>query len=116
MAWPANRHDIIMLEIKKGRDNTYSFVVCSSHGQPLLESFAFNDSVEIQRTLQELRPRIRHPDIFERQTDHEGRFRFALKDVNGRILGLSKPYGSEAGMENGIANTRDGLLSDNLKG
>lgn len=82
----------------------------------MLESISFNDAVEIQRTLRELRPRIKHPDIFERQTDHEGRFRFALKDANGRILGLSKPYGSEAGMENGIANTRDGLLSDNLQG
>ncbi|MBU3024629.1 YegP family protein [Zobellia galactanivorans] len=46
---------------------------------------------------------------FERKTNHDGQFLFYLKDANGQILGHSLPYGSEAGMENGIKNLINSL-------
>ena len=105
-----------MLEIRKEGENTFKFVVRSAQGQALLESVSFEGTKEVHTALKNLKPRVRQPDSFERQTDHEGRFRFALKDSSGRILGRSSPYGSEAGMENGISNTRKSILSGKLKG
>lgn len=104
-----------MLEIRQESEHGFKFVVRSAHGQALLESVSFEDSKQAHNALENLKPRIRQPDSFERQTDHEGRFRFALKDSNGRILGRSQAYGSEAGMENGIVNARNSILAGYLK-
>jgi len=43
---------------------------------------------------------------FERKTNHKGEFQFSLKDSDGKIIGHSQNYNSEAGMENGIKNLR----------
>ena len=104
-----------MIEIQKEGENSYKFVIRSNHGQPLMESVSFPDSKEVHQALETIKPLVRQPATFERQTDHEGRFRFALKDPSGKVLGRSNAYGSEAGMENGIINTRNSILSGDLE-
>ncbi len=47
------------------------------------------------------------PGKFERKTNHSGAFMFSLKDENGKIVGYSQCYNSEAGMENGIKNLKN---------
>ena len=102
-----------MLEIRKDRDK-YRFVIKSGAGHQLLESVDFADEKELHTCLDQLRKRLRSPSCFERRTVHNGRFQFSLKDSNGRILGRSKLYRSEAGMENGIKNTRFGFFDSDL--
>lgn len=99
-----------MLKIENKGNAHYCFVVESSQGNPLFESEPFENQEDVKQALATLKKRVRHPGCFERQTDHEGHFRFALKDPAGNMLGRSKPYSSEAGMENGIRNTQLGIL------
>ncbi|MDG1573043.1 YegP family protein [Robiginitalea sp. M366] len=98
-----------MLEIKKDQAGHYSFVVKSPQGHPLLESVPFPDPEAVQQQVAQLRPQVQNPAIVERTTGHDGKFRFALKNAEGAVLGHSQAYSSEAGMENGIKNTLNGL-------
>ena len=80
----------------------------------LLESVDFSDEQELHACLDQLRPRLASPGSFERKTVHSGKFQFTLKDRSGRAVGHSELYQSEAGMENGIKNTRFGFLESDL--
>lgn len=98
-----------MLEIKKIKDR-YRFVVSSRQGNPLLESVDFASESELRDCLGRIRSRLASPGCFERKTVHSGQFQFHLRDPGGRVVGHSALYRSEAGMENGIRNTRSGFL------
>lgn len=95
-----------MIVVKKSKDNSYRFKLKTREGNTLFNSIAFESKEEIQKTLKKLNPLIDRHSVFERRTDHEGKFLFHLKDLNGRPIGNSKRYGSEAGMENGIKNLK----------
>lgn len=95
-----------MIEIRKSEDNTYQFTLKTSDGITLLNSIDFDSEEEVQQTVQNLNPILERQSVFERRTDHEGKFLFKLKDLNGRVIGNSQRYSSEAGMENGIKNLK----------
>lgn len=100
-----------MLEFRKNKEGTFSFVVKSPQGHQLLESVPFANAAEARRQATALLPVLKNPGVVERTTDHQGAFRFALKGPDGSTLGHSQAYRSEAGMENGIVNTLKGLAS-----
>ncbi|MBT8280616.1 MAG: YegP family protein [Muriicola sp.] len=96
-----------MIEVKKDNKNLYSFVVTAKGGNSILQSVSFASKEELDATLEKLPPLVSKPYVFERKTSHTGKFHFTLKDQNGRTIGTSKEYTSEAGMENGIVNFRN---------
>lgn len=93
-----------MVEINKENDR-FHFVVRSGQGHALLKSVAFGSRKEMETCIREVRLRLGNPACFERMTNHNGKFRFSLKSPQGKTLGHSALYSSEAGMENGIKNT-----------
>nr|WP_256470400.1 YegP family protein [Robiginitalea marina] len=93
------------MEVQENGNNGYRFLVKSREGHLLLESVGFSTLSEVRACLSEVRGHLGSPACFERRTNHRGQFQFALKSLNGRVLGFSGPYRSEAGMENGIKNT-----------
>ncbi|MEK6154225.1 YegP family protein [Flavobacteriaceae bacterium 3-367] len=95
-----------MIEIKKEKDNTYRFNLRTTGGKILLKSVHFPDKETIRKTVVGLSPMMESASVFERKTDHSGKFLFNLKDPNGKIIGSSQTYSSEAGMENGIKNLK----------
>ncbi|MEX0291580.1 MAG: DUF1508 domain-containing protein [Flavobacteriaceae bacterium] len=95
-----------MIEIKKGTDNTYQFKLTTSDGNTLLNSIYFETKAEAQKTVENLNPLLERQTVFERRTDHDGKFLFKLKDLDGKVIGSSLRYSSEAGMENGIKNLK----------
>ena len=95
-----------MIEINKGEDNTFQFSLKSAEGQTLLQSIDFDSEAEIKRTVSGLKPLALKAHSIERKTNYDGYFLFNLKDENGKIIGNSSLYDSEAGMENGISNFR----------
>ncbi len=95
-----------MIEIKKHNEDTYRFRVNSATGNIILESIDFQNIEDIKKSVEELRVSIKKREIFERKTDHNGKFLFHLKSKEGRHIGSSLLYGSEAGMENGIKNLK----------
>ncbi len=100
-----------MIEIKKRKDNTYRFSLKTKTGNTLLKSVNFSSQEEIKKTIADLNPFLEHQMVFERRTDHNGKFLFNLKDRNGKIIGNSQLYSSEAGMENGIKNLKNNIIS-----
>ena len=100
-----------MIEIKKGKNNTFQFKLKTLDGNTLLNSVDFESEEEVQRTVKNLNPLLERQSVFERRTDHEGNFLFNLKDQNGKVIGKSQRYGSEAGMENGIKNLKNRIAN-----
>ncbi len=100
-----------MIEIKKDKNNTYCFSLKTISGSTLLTSVSFSNKEEIKKTFLDFNPIAQHENIFERKTNHNGEFLFNLKDRKGNIIGSSQLYSSEAGMENGIKNTKNSLTN-----
>ncbi len=100
-----------MIRIQKDKDNQYSFVVTAKSGNSLLHSIPFASRKDLDATVKELQPLVKRTSVFERQTSHSGKFQFALKNQEGSVIAMSKPYSSEAGMENGITNLRKRISS-----
>ncbi len=100
-----------MLDFLDEPDGACRFVVKSEQGHPLLESITFPDRDKARDAIRRLKPAVLDPVSFERRTDHRGRFQFSLRDPGGQTLGYSQFYRSEAGMENGITNTRSRLAA-----
>lgn len=100
-----------MIEIRKSKKNTYRFYLKTSDGNTLFRSVDFVSEEEVKKTVKNLSPLASRQAVFERKTNYNGKFLFNLKDNTGRIIGKSTLYGSEAGMENGIANIRHTLAT-----
>lgn len=100
-----------MIEIKKEGDHAFHFYLKSGEGNTLLKSIAFTTREALDKVLAQLPSLIEDHVVVERQTTHSGKFLFQLKNLNGKIIGQSQLYGSEAGMENGIKNLRNRIAS-----
>lgn len=93
-----------MIEIKKEISNNYIFILKAESGHTLLNSVTFPDKKIAKDIVQSLNKISIGRNTFERKTNHNGEFLFSMKDMNGKIIGNSQFYQSEAGMENGIKN------------
>jgi uncharacterized protein YegP (UPF0339 family) len=95
-----------MIELEKDTNNSYRFSIKAGDGNSLLNSIPFSNKEDANNTIKKLSPLMTRQAVFERKTDHAGKFMFALKDTNGSVIGTSQRYSSEAGMENGIKNVK----------
>ncbi|MEJ1222061.1 YegP family protein [Sediminicola sp. 1XM1-17] len=95
-----------MIQIKKHKENSYRFSVNTSSGSTILESIDFSNIEDVKKSVAELQGALNERKIFERKTDHSGKFLFLLKNKEGQLIGSSQLYSSEAGMENGIKNLK----------
>ncbi len=100
-----------MIEIHQDKDNSYRFSLKTKSGHTLLNSVTFLSKSEVNKVIADLNTLLDEQSIFERKTDHSGKFLFNLKDRDGKIIGNSLLYGSEAGMENGIKNIKNRIAS-----
>ena len=100
-----------MIAIKKDSNNKYSFNFKAKSGRILLNSIPFNNKLEITKTVNELKSNNDRELVFERKTNFDGKFLFNLKNKQGQLIGSSKLYDSEAGLENGINNAKDSINS-----
>ena len=89
-----------MVEIVENGSGEYQLNFKSPNGSLLLKSTLFKSKAEAESILSSA---IAKP-IFERKTNHQGKFVISLKTANGEQIGQSNTYSSEAGMENGIKN------------
>lgn len=100
-----------MIKFHTDSDDNFSFSLRADNGSILLNSVTFSDKSEMDKTLRKLNTIDLSRNHFERKTNTEGRFLFLLKDDSGQLIGRSNPFDSEAGMENGIKNLREGMKS-----
>ena len=105
-----------MIELTKENDSGYRFRITSESGHVLLKSILFIDENKAKNSARELPKITSAQNVFERKTNHEGKFLFNLKNTNGELIGQSQLYSSEAGMENGIKNLKNRIATiDTLK-
>ena len=95
-----------MVEILENSSGEYQLHFKSSNGNLLLKSVSFKNEAEAKGVLNQT---FSNP-IFERTTDHQGKFIIHLKTKTGERVGQSNTYSSEAGMENGIKNLKETIL------
>lgn len=95
-----------MIEIHTDTAGNHRFSLKSESGNTLLTSIAFSDKTEMKNVIRKLGATSVTRNNFERKTNTEGKFLFSLNGDDGRTVGHSEPYDSEAGMENGIINLR----------
>jgi uncharacterized protein YegP (UPF0339 family) len=100
-----------MIEIKKRDSGKFSFDLKTQGGHTLLKSVDFTDQREAQNIVKSLNPQAKNSIRFERKTNHDGKFLFNLKNSGGKLIGHSLLYTSEAGMENGITNLENTIIS-----
>lgn len=101
-----------MIEIGKKKDGLYDFTLKSANGRTLLKSVPFSNEDDINKTLNQFKAQKNASDkFFERKTNTEGKFLIELKNHDGKTIGSSGLYSSEAGMENGILNILNSLES-----
>ncbi len=100
-----------MIELNYTLNQACSFKLKNEKGHTLLKSVNFNSEEELKATVSNLKTIINSPSKFERKTNNQGNFLFSLKGDNGKVIGNSKKYNSEAGMENGIKNLKNILQS-----
>ena len=91
-----------MYEIRKEKENTYRFLLKTLQGRTLLNSVDFGSEKEARESLRKLIPDSERSMRVERKTNYNGKFLFSLRDRQGKIIGKSGLFSSEAGMENGI--------------
>ncbi|WP_158977670.1 YegP family protein [Cellulophaga sp. L1A9] len=84
----------------------HAFKLENERGNTLLESIPYTDKLELEKVVANLSTFIERPLLFERKTNYKGEFLFMLKNNEGKVIGNSKLYNSEAGMENGIKNLK----------
>lgn len=89
-----------MVKIVENNPGDFQFHFISSSGSSLLKSISFPSEADAQAILTKA---MANP-VFERGTNHQGKFLITLKTVGGEQIGQSNTYSSEAGMENGIKN------------
>ncbi|MET1259200.1 YegP family protein [Flagellimonas sp. DF-77] len=92
------------LEIFQTQDKAFGFRIKLDSGAVLLNGAHFPTQEAIQATVADIRANMKEKNFFERKTDYQGKFQFALKNNTGKVIGYSATYDSEAGMENGIKN------------
>jgi len=92
-------------------DSGYNFSIRAENGEALMSSVIFSKKEEAQTVIDGLAGTKKNSNIFERKTNHEGDFLFNVKNSNGKLIGRSQLYNSEAGMENGINNLKIILAS-----
>ena len=91
-----------MYEIRKEKENTYRFLLKTMQGRTLLNSIGFKSEEEARESLRNLKPATERSMRVERKTNYNGKFLFNLRDKQGKVIGKSGLFSSEAGMENGI--------------
>ncbi|MEM8999637.1 MAG: YegP family protein [Bacteroidota bacterium] len=98
-----------MVEIREKQKGEYVFILKSNAETILLNSIVFKTREALERTVSSLPNLIQNANCFERKTNHNGKFLFLFKNKEGSIIGQSLLYNSEAGMENGIKNTKKSI-------
>ncbi|WP_405246750.1 MULTISPECIES: DUF1508 domain-containing protein [unclassified Cellulophaga] len=96
-----------MIKYFTDKSGNHTFKLESTNGNTLLESTSYDNKTDLEQVAANLTILVTKPLLFERKTNYKGEFLFMLKDDQGNVVGNSKLYTSEAGMENGIKNLRN---------
>ncbi|MBN2274304.1 MAG: YegP family protein [Bacteroidales bacterium] len=92
--------------IKKGNNDQYYFSLKADNGQVILASQGYSSRSACRKAIKSVKNNSGHDGMFERKQSSNGKFFFNLKAANGKVIGKSEMYESEASRENGVASVK----------
>ena len=88
------------------KDGQIQFSLKAGNGQEILGSEAYTTKAACMNGVNSVRKNSLEDSRFERLTSGTGKPYFKLKAANGRVIGTSELYESEASCEDGIASVK----------
>jgi hypothetical protein len=87
---------------QSGKKEEYRFRLVASNGQNILSGEGYSSKSACISGIESVKKNAADSTRFEKTTTPSGQFRFALKAVNGQVIGVSQNYQTESGRDNGV--------------
>ena len=93
-------------EIKKSKKNDFYFNLKADNGQVILTSEMYSSKAACENGIESVKKNSPDDLRYERKKSGSNKFSFLLKATNGRVIGKSEQYDSEASREKGIESVK----------
>ena len=93
-----------------GNNGQYYFNLLAGNGQVILSSDAYSTAMERDYGISCVQVNVLDNSRFERKISPGGKYYFLLKTANGKVIGMSRMYESEASRDNGIEAVKNNAI------
>jgi len=93
-------------ELIKRKSGEFQFNLKASNGEVILTSEGYAAKDSCKKGIESVRKNSQKDENFERLTSSNGKYYFNLKAVNGKVVGTSEMYETEANRNNGIGSVK----------
>jgi uncharacterized protein YegP (UPF0339 family) len=91
----------------KRLNGEFQFSLKSNNGLVILTSEGYSTKANCENGIEAVKHYSQEESRFEKCTASNEKYYFNLKSANGQVIGTSQMYGSEFGVEKGIASVRN---------
>jgi uncharacterized protein len=92
--------------IKKSKKNDYYFNLKADNGQVILTSEMYSSKSSCENGVESVKKNSPDDKRYDRKKSGSNKFSFTLKALNGKVIGNSEQYESEASREKGIESVK----------
>ncbi|NSL86325.1 YegP family protein [Chitinophaga solisilvae] len=92
--------------ITKKPNGNFFFKLKADNGQTILASEGYSVRINCDNGIASVKANSIHKERYDKLTAQNGQFYFNLKGSNGKVIGTSEMYETEAARDNGIASVR----------
>ena len=91
-------------ELNKLDNERYHFTLNAKNGEVILSSEIYNTQTAAHDGIRSVQSNAGNAERYSREIASNGKFYFALRAANNRIIGISQIYGTESSRESGIVS------------
>ena len=100
-------------ELNKLDNERFHFTLNAKNGEVILSSEIYNTRAAAHDGIRSVQGNARNAERYSREIASNGKFYFALRAGNNKIIGISQIYATEAAREAGIVSaTENGVTVD----
>ena len=100
-------------ELNKLDNERFHFTLNAENGEVILSSEMYNTRAAAHDGIRSVQCNARNAERYSREIASNGKFYFALRAGNNKIIGISQIYATEAAREAGIVSaTENGVTVD----
>lgn len=102
-------------ELKKTKDEKFSFNLKAGNGEIILTSETYSSKPAAQNGIESVKSNAPADDRYERKVATNGQNFFVLHAANKEPIGHSEMYSSKSAMDNGIASVKSNAPTATVK-
>lgn len=102
-------------ELKLTEGGKFHFTLKAGNHEVILSSRLYSEKANAENGIESVRTHGTHDNRFERKLSAKGEPYFSLKAPNGKLIGTSETYGSEASRDNGIKSVTNNASTTTVK-